>query len=139
MKPLVLVDTGPLVAMLNRRDQFHAWTIARLAEIEPPLLTCEAVLSEACFLLRRAPGGAVALLTLVEQGHVRVALELGSEAGALKRLLEKYADVPMSLADSCLVRLSELHPSGRLLTLDSDFARYRRRGKDLIPLIHPSL
>lgn len=49
----VLLDTGPLVAFLNKRDQYHSWTVSELASMAPTLLTCEAVLSESCFLLQR--------------------------------------------------------------------------------------
>jgi predicted nucleic acid-binding protein len=138
MSRVVLVDTGPLVAFLNRRDGWHQWALDRLGEVEPPLDTCEAVLSEACYLLRATPAGPAAVMELVTRGLVRLAFGLGREAEAVRRLLHRYRTVPMSLADACLVRMSELNAGCQLLTLDGDFRIYRRNGRQVIPLICPA-
>ena len=132
-----LLDTGPLVAFLNRRDRYHAWAKQCLDEAEPPLLTCEAVLSEACFLLRGYERGPETVIDLVDRGLLAVSLNLEKEAGPLKLLLARYAEVPMSLADACLVRMSELHPEAVLLTLDSDFKVYRKNRRSMIPVLMP--
>lgn len=137
MERHVIIDTGPLVAALARRDGWHAWAVDRWREIEPPFETCEAVLTEAAFLLRDVPGGADALLALVDEGIVEVRFELGDECRAVRSLLARYADQPMSLADACLVRLSEIRVDSKILTLDADFRRYRRLGRKVIPLITP--
>jgi uncharacterized protein len=137
VKRATLVDTGPLVAFLNRRDKYHAWAKERLQETEPPLLSCEAVLSEACFLLRGYERGPEAVIDLVERGLLAVALDVEREAAPLKLLLSRYAEVPMSLADACLVRMSELYPDSALLTLDSDFMIYRRNRRATIPILMP--
>lgn len=133
----VIVDTGPLVAFLRRDDAHHAWVTAQLASLDPPLITCEAVLSEAAFLLRRASHGADALLALVRRKLVRVPFQLEPELPAIERLMTRYADVPMSLADACLVRMSETHAGSAVFTLDGDFRTYRRHGRNVIPLIAP--
>ena len=133
-----LVDTGPLVAFLNRRDRHHAWSVEALGGVRPPLETCEAVLSEACFLLRKAPGGADSLMELVERELIVLRFDAKAEIAAVRRLLARYAEVPMSFADACLVRMSEQRASCRLLTLDSDFRRYRRHGRQTIPLLAPA-
>ncbi|MCC7186128.1 MAG: type II toxin-antitoxin system VapC family toxin [Acidobacteria bacterium] len=133
----VVIDTGPRVAALAKRDAWHTWAVARWREIEPPMETCEAVLTEAAFLLRNVPGGADALLALVEEGVVEVRFDLGDDVGAVRALLARYADQPMSVADACLVRLTEIRPRAKLLTLDQDFRRYRRLGRKVIPLIAP--
>lgn len=133
----VLIDTGPLVAILARRDTWHAWAVARWREIEPPLETCEPVLTEAAFLLRGVPGGHDALLALVAEGIVQVRFDLADEVADVRALLARYADQPMSLADACLVRMTEIRPRAKLLTLDADFRRYRRLGRKVIPLIAP--
>lgn len=138
MKPPVLLDTGPLVAFLNRQDHHHGWAKKVLSEIEPPLLTCEAVLSEACFLLRRFPGGPQAVLQLVDRGLIRVALDLQQEAAPVMGLLTKYADLPADLADVLLVRLAEIHPDAAVFTLDGDFHVYRKNRRQKIRLITPS-
>lgn len=137
MRAPTLLDTGPLVAFLNRTDPFHEWAIARLGEVEPPLLTCEAVLSEACFLLRRLPRGTEAVLKLIERDLLRVAFALEPHLAEVRRLLRRYAQVPISFADACLVRLAELHAGSVLLTLDSDFRIYRMHGRRTIPAVLP--
>lgn len=137
MRPRTIVDTGPLVAFLDRKDHYHEWAREQLGEIEPPLDSCEAVFSEAAFLLQGIPGGAQALLELIAKGLVTVSFSLQTEARPVQQLLMRYANVPMSLADACLVRLTEVHGESVLLTLDSDFQIYRRRGRSPIPLIRP--
>jgi len=133
----VIVDTGPLVAFLNKRDTWHDWAVARLSEIEPPIETCEAVLTEASFLLRADPRGPDALLAMLERGLLVCHFELAEEAEHVRRLMNRYRDTPMSLADACLVRLTEQRRQAKLLTLDSDFRRYRRLGRQVIPIIAP--
>jgi predicted nucleic acid-binding protein len=133
----VLLDTGPLVAFLNRSDRHHAWALERLAEIEPPLLTCEAVLAEACHLVRRTSAGPRAVAEMVTGDLIEVPFRLGAEAERIGHLLGRYADVPMSLADACLVRLAEIETGSAVLTLDSDFHVYRMHGRQVIPLISP--
>ncbi len=133
----VLLDTGPLVAFLNRQDRFHAWAKEALARIEPPLLTCEAVLSEACFLVRRLSGGPRAVIELVGRGLLRVPFRLEKEAAQVQRLVSRYADVPMSLADACLVRMAELHERSAIVTLDDGFFIYRKKGRQVLALVHP--
>ncbi|XHR85851.1 MAG: type II toxin-antitoxin system VapC family toxin [Gloeotrichia echinulata GP01] len=137
MRRCVLLDTGPLVAVINRRDQFHSWVTAQWANIEPPLLTCEAVISEACFLLRNVYGGQEAVINLVKNGVIDIPFKLDDEAVIIGELLKTYQSVPMSLADACLVRMSEQYINSVLLTFDSDFLVYRRQKNQIIPVIMP--
>ncbi len=134
----VILDTGPLVAFLNRRDRYYDWACEVLGGVEPPLVTCESVLSEACFLLRSRPGGPQAVLALVERGLLEVAFDLQREAAPVGRLLTKYADLPASLADATLVRLAEIHPDAPVLTTDAHFFVYRKNRRQKIRLITPS-
>ena len=136
---VILLDTGPLVALLNRRDRHHAWAVQQLGGLQPPLLTCEAVLSEACFLLRRSSGGAAAVFRLLERGLIFVGFRLADEAAAVRRLLARFRGVPMSLADACLVRLAEIHAEGAVLTLDAGFRVYRKHGRQVIPTRMPGV
>ena len=131
------VDTGPLVALLNRRDHHHTWVKEQLRKMDSPLDTCEAVLSEACFLLQRIPGGPQAVLELITRGLITVTFSLQNEAQAIQRLLLRYADVPMALADACMVRLAEIHEPSLVFTLDSDFKIYRKHGRTVLPLLLP--
>jgi predicted nucleic acid-binding protein len=133
----IILDTGPLVALLNRRDRHHAWSRDVLDGIEPPLFTCDPVLSEACFLLQELPGGPDAVLELVSRGIIRSDFRVSSEASALRALMKKYEDVPMSLADASLVRMTELDSKSVVLTLDGDFRVYRRNRRQVVPTISP--
>lgn len=137
MTLITTVDAGPLVAFLNRADSHHAWAMAMLGQIPPPLLTCEAVLAEAWHLLGKASSGQRALLELLRRHTVRVAFDLEEHLSSIQKLVERYASVPMSLADACLVRMSELHADCRILTVDDDFHIYRRHGRQAVPLIIP--
>lgn len=137
MAASVVVDTGPIVALLDADDRYHAWARAQFARLRPPLLTCEAVLTESCFLIARGGGDASAVLQLVERGVVSIAQLFDAEAASIARLMHRYRNVPMSLADACLVRLIELTSQTTLFTLDSDFEIYRQKGRRLIPLLAP--
>jgi len=134
---VVLVDTGPLVALLDRSDSGHAWAVKVFKELRPPLLSCEAVLAEAWHLLGDSGPSRPALAQLHASGIIRVAFDFETEAPAIWRLLEKYADVPMDYADACMVRMAELHPRAQVWTMDDDFRVYRRNGRQAIPLLSP--
>jgi predicted nucleic acid-binding protein len=133
----VLVDTGPLIALLDRHDQHHTWVEAQFDQILPPLLTCEAVLTEACYLAPRAGRPMEEPLRLLVRGVLRLAFDLGENFGPVSSLMKRYANVPMSLTDACLVRMSDLAGESVVFTLDSDFRIYRRHGRQKIPLLIP--
>jgi len=133
----VVVDTGPLVALLNSRDSHHEWVRKTLDVVEPPLRTCEAVISEACFIVRRLRGGPDAVLELLARGIVQIGFRLDAELAAVTKLMTRYAAMPMSLADACLVRMTELDRRATILTIDSDFRIYRRNGRQTVPVILP--
>lgn len=135
----VVIDTGPIVALLNRRDRHHAWVREVLDTIEPPVFTCEAVISEACFVLGRLAGGQDAVLELLSSNVVKLDFRMLPEIDALRRLMRKFANVPMSVADACLVRMTELDAESVIVTLDGDFRVYRRNRRQVIPTIMPGL
>lgn len=134
-----IVDTGPLIAALDRSERHHDWAAAHLEMQAPPLLTCEAVLSEAAFMMRRAGLDESLPLAFSERGMVRSLAVVDSEQDSrlVRRLMERYRNVPMSFADACLVRLAERHPGAQLLTFDSDFRIYRTTDRRTIPIIAP--
>lgn len=136
MKAGVLVDTGPLVAYFCAKDSYHSWAVRQFASFAPPSLTCEPVVTEACFLLERAGVPASKLLAKVGQGAFRIGLHLDSEIAAIDELAVRYKDLPMSLADACLVRLAEVS-GGPICTLDSDFLVYRKHRRRHLDLITP--
>jgi predicted nucleic acid-binding protein len=109
MKMQVVIDTGPLVASLHRDDQYHDWARQQAASLPRPFLTCEAVLTEAYFLLRTLPVAQQGLSGLLRDGLVQVPFHLAEEIDAVTDLMERYANVPMSFADACLVQMSELY------------------------------
>ena len=137
MKRHVILDTGPLVAFLNGRDKYHTWATLQWAQIEPPLLTCEAVLSEACFLLRANGHGQATVLELLNRDVLHLPFRLDEHVSQIKWLLKKYSDVPMSLADACIVRMSEMYGDSTVLTVDADFRIYRKNKRQAIPLFSP--
>ena len=129
-----VVDTGPLVALLNADDRHHAWAVAVLAELRPPLWTCEPVLTEVAYLTKRPS----ALLAMVGSGALRMGLDLGEQWSSVCALLDRYGP-RMDLADACVVRMTELDRRSQVLTLDRrDFAIYRRNGRETIPLVAPT-
>jgi predicted nucleic acid-binding protein len=133
----VLLDTGPLVALLDRRDRYHGWAKGQVATLPPMFHACEPVITEACFLLRTQPDGQRALMRMIQRRLIRIEFRLTQEAESVDALLRRYANVPMSLADACVVRMSEVVPDSTVFTLDGDFRIYRRHGRQLISLIMP--
>ena len=132
----VLVDAGFLVALLSRRDSHHQWAVMQAPGYAPPWRTCEAVLSEAFHLLG-APGR-LGLSALLRRRALIAAFDLDKDVESVLKLLHKYADVPMSLADACLVRMTETLPDPVILTTDSDFRVYRRHSRQMVPCMMPS-
>jgi uncharacterized protein len=136
MRPAI-VDTGPLVAFLDRAEQHHFWVTEQIEELDRPLLVCEPVLAETMYLLGRFPKAQEELFGLLEKGALKIALRIEEHVAALRKLHQKYRDRPMSLADACVVRMAELYERHAVLTLDSDFMVYRKHGRVSLALIHP--
>jgi predicted nucleic acid-binding protein len=131
----VLVDAGFLIALLSRRDRHHEWAAAQSPHLLPPWRTCEAVLSEAFHLL--GARGQPSLAALLRRGALVPAFDLANDLDRVLKLMQKYADVPMSLADACLVRMSETLEDPLVLTTDDDFRIYRRHGRHVVPCMTP--
>jgi uncharacterized protein len=130
-----ILDTGPLVALLNRRDEHHTWTTRAFDRMTPPLWTCEPVLTEAAHLT----GAGRQIMEMLSAGTLRIGLELEDQADAVAALLGRYGE-QMDLADACVVRMSELSRKCRVFTLDRrGFSFFRRNGRDVIPLLAPDV
>jgi len=114
-----IVDTGPLVAFFDRAERHHRWVSARIEELDAPLLVCEPVLAETMYLLARHAKAQDAILDFVQSGALSIAFRIDEHIGALRKLLQKYRDTPISLADACIVRMAEIHDRHAVLTLDS--------------------
>lgn len=132
----VLVDAGFLVALLSRRDTHHRWAVTQAHDHPPPWCSCEAALSEAFHLL--GASGVPGLGELLRRRALIAAFDLDDNVGPILKLLQKYADVPISLADACLVRMTETFSDPIILTTDSDFRIYRRHGRQVVPCAMPS-
>ncbi len=135
---VAIVDTGPLAAFFDRAEQHHHRVAKRFEELEAPLLVCEPVLAETMYLLAPYAKAGDALLELIQNGALRIAFRVDQNVGAVRKLLQKYRDTPMSFADACIVRMSEIHDRQAVLTLDSDFLIYRKHGRASLSLIHPA-
>jgi predicted nucleic acid-binding protein len=131
----VLVDAGFLVALLSSRDSHHQWAVRQASELPPPWSTCEAVLSEAFRLL--AGRGAPQLGALLRRRALAIRFDLAANTEPVIKLIEKNSDVPMSLADACLVRMTETLADPVIVTTDRDFRVYRRHNRQIVPCMTP--
>lgn len=130
-----LLDTGVVVALLDRDERHHRQCVEIVSDLVGAIVTCEAVIAEACYLLRRIHGAPEAVLENVATGVFRMPLRLADRAASVGKLLKKYRDVPMDLADACLVDLADHADCGQILTLDRDFEVYRWRSRRKFDLL----
>ena len=135
----VIVDAGPLVAFLVKRDRYHPWVRGQFARLTVPLISCEPALAEAAHLIRRAGGTLDFLFEAMRRGQLSCPFRLDEETDAVRRLIDRYDDLPMSLTDACLVRMAELYHDSSVLTLDQDFSVYRKHSRQVISLITPTV
>lgn len=122
----ILLDTGPLVALLSKNDANHDRARRVFAGCLPPFRCCEAVVAEACFLMRKVDAaGPAGVVALGAGGVYRIAISAQDHWPNIEGLLKKYANRPISLADACLIRCAEIHQEARILTFDRDFSVYK--------------
>lgn len=133
----ILLDTSALVSLFMLRSKQHNWAVREYKTMTPPLLTCEPVLAEACFLLEREGLNTDLIFSFLERGVIRAAFDIQEHHVDVRALMHRYRNRPMSLADACLVRMAEIHPDSEVFTLDSDFRVYRRHGNRVIPVRMP--
>ncbi len=129
----IIMDTGPLVAYIRRRDKYHHWARRVFAGLSQEIWCCEAVMSEAAFLLAPPSQGTARLLGIADQMQFPFAYH--EEKELVNALMLKYRNVPMSFADACLVVMYE--PGTKILTLDSDFLIYRTLDGQPLDVIMP--
>lgn len=130
-----LLDTGVIVALLDRDERHHSQCVDVVSDIVGSLITCEAAIAEACHLLRRTYGAPDAIIENVANGVFQTPLRLVDRAASIQKLIKKYRDVPMDLADACLVDLADQIDTGQILTLDRDFEIYRWRSRRKFDLL----
>jgi predicted nucleic acid-binding protein len=124
VKP-VLLDTGVIVALLDRDEGAHRVCAEAIHAAAAPFITCEAAIAESCYLLRNLPGAPEAILDNVVAGIFQIPFQMSKEATGVKQILRKYRDRKIDLADACLIRLADEFETGDVLTLDKDFIIYR--------------
>jgi len=125
VKLRVSLDTGPLVAFLDKDDEHHAWAAEQFARIASPLITCEAVLTEAFYLLRHHRPALDKLGGWVRVGMIETAFQLSASRERVIALMQRYSDVPMAFADACVLCMAEQSPERTVFTLDSHVVVYR--------------
>ena len=129
-----IADTGFLVALVNSRDSHHEWALRVAEQATEPLLTCEPVLAETAFHLRNV--GLV--LQMVTEQFLALSFDCNDHLLQLTALAKTYQTRTPDLADLCLIRMSEIYPKHRVITVDTeDFRVYRRNKREIIPLICP--
>jgi predicted nucleic acid-binding protein len=124
MKP-VLIDTGVIVAILDRSEKQHSTCIETVHRVAAPLVTCEAVITESCYLLRGLRGASEAVMQNVVAGIFQIPFQVSSSANEVRRILKKYQDRRIDMADACLIHMAQEYDTSDILTLDSDFHFYR--------------
>lgn len=129
-----ILDAGPLIASINSTDQYNRWACETLERLGPPFYSCSEVMAEAAAMTGRP----AAIVEMIQAKEIVLAFDLSEQTTGVLALLKKYRDRDMDLADACIVRMTELIRDCRVITVDrSDFAVYRRNGRDLISLIVP--
>ena len=131
----VILDAGALAAYLDPREHHHRWAVVQAKELPPPWATCEAAVSECFYLLESRYWQT--LIEIMRRGELYMAFNLANDLEPVLTLMEKYANVPMSLADACIVRMTEVVSDPVVLTTDSDFRVYRRHSRQVIPCRMP--
>jgi predicted nucleic acid-binding protein len=129
-----ILDAGPLIAALSRTDAHHRWACDVLERIGPPFYSCSEAIAEAAAMT----GQPAAIVEMIEAGEILLDFNLAEQTKEVLRLLRKYGDRRMDLADACIVRMAELARDCVVITVDrADFGVYRRNGRDVIPIIAP--
>ncbi len=123
---MILVDAGPLVALVDADDQHHAKCVAALRALREPLATVWPPLTEAMYLLADLPKAQEAIWEMVERGALQLLPLHAADVSRIRELMRKYADRPMDMADASLLRVAEREGIRRIFTLDrKDFSVYR--------------
>jgi predicted nucleic acid-binding protein len=136
VKP-VLLDTGAIVALLDATDHFHQRCADALAELRAPLITCEPVIAESCYLLRNIEGAAEAILGSIASREFLLPIALADMASPVQRMFRKYRDRRIDLADAALIHLANEFQTADILTVDSDFHVYRWGRNNVFRMLVP--
>ena len=133
---MILVDAGPLVALVDESDAHHVRCVSALKEVAEPMGTVWPAVAEALYLLQDVPDGQQAVLEMLRRRVVRLMPLAEEDVTRLQELMAKYVDLPMDLADAALVRVAERDGLDRVFTLDRrDFGVYRIEGRKAFRVI----
>jgi len=133
----VILDASPLIAYFDEGETHHSWCVRQFEALKPPLISCEAAIAEAIYVVESRGGESGRIFDFLRHGIIQLPFHLADEIEAIIALRRRYSDVPMSLADACLLRMSETQTDARVFTLDANFKIYRRHGRKVVPLIFP--
>lgn len=133
----ILIDTGPIVAFLNKNDQYHSFVKENMSLLMAPFYSCEAVITESFFLMSRIPMGVEKLIELLEMQYILIQPVYSENQSSIHHLIQSYSNIPMSMADACLVQMTDQRKESSIFTLDSDFQIYRSLKGEHIQVIAP--
>ncbi|MCP9292932.1 type II toxin-antitoxin system VapC family toxin [Gracilimonas sediminicola] len=137
MAKTVFIDAGPIVAILNRRDQHHLWASEKISGIEENLVTTSIIISEAFHILRKVPNGIKGLFRTIEEGFIDVEEAYPKNMDYIHKQVLKYSDNDASLGDISILSLVEDSNNAQIFTLDFDFHIYRDLKGNPLDLISP--
>ncbi|TVR18015.1 MAG: PIN domain-containing protein [Balneolaceae bacterium] len=133
----IFIDTGPVVAFLNKNDQHHSFVEQQMRNYPPPFYICEAVVTESFFLMSRVPNGEEKLIELLETPHIQLESSYSNQPRQIHEFVKKYSNIPMSFADACLVQMAEKSKDSLIFTIDRGFQMYRSSNGNPLSLISP--
>lgn len=133
----ILIDTGPIVAFLNKNDQYHSFVKKNMSLLRAPFYSCEAVITESFFLMSRIPTGVDKLIELLEMQYILIQPVYSENQSSVHHLIQSYSNIPMSMADACLVQMMDQKKDSSIFTLDSDFQIYRSLKGERLQVIAP--
>ncbi len=137
MAKTVYIDTGPVIAILNKRDEHHLWATDKTSQIENDLVTTSIIIAEAFYILKKLPKGIEGLFQIIEEGFIKVEESYPKNMVFIHELVLKYDDIDASIGDISLLSIIDDPKHSKVFTLDYDFHIYRdKKGKPL-DLISP--
>ncbi len=137
---IVLIDTGPILAYVNQKDQYHSWVVKQFDSLKQPFYSCEAVFTETVYQLLSMRMNPDKVLEYVTDGGIKIQ-PIFSNSDSQKRIrqiVRKYNDLPCDFADACLLNMVERAPQpAKIFTVDSDFNIYHTKDGQPFSLITP--
>ena len=137
MASKILIDSGPLIAFLSSSEHYHRWVLEQMSQMDGDLVTTESVLSEVVFLMKQNRVAINAIKELIEQKLLQIISAFSTEPITCFNMVEKYVDLPSSVADISLVYVYSTTKNSIIFTLDSDFLIYKSSSGKPLKLVAP--